>query len=295
MFMKKLLFLVNPITARATVTPHLIDIIDIFEKSGYDVTIHITKRRDDIREMMMSVGSYYDTVVCAGGDGTLNETVSGVIKLDKKPKIGYIPSGTTNDFAQSWGIPKKPLDAAKSIVTTDPVPTDVSVFCGRPFVYVAAFGAFTEVSYQTPQQLKQSLGRTAYIVEGIKSLATIRPWKLKIEHDSGTVEGEFFYGMISNTRRVGGFELKMKEQISISDGLMEVILVRKPDKPVDNAKMLGAVLAQDTHSEFITFEHTKNIRFTGEADLPWTVDGENGGIVRKGDVTILERAIELFF
>ena len=115
--MKKLLFFINPITARATVTPYLIDIVDIFEKSGYDVTVHITKRRDDIREMIEAVGSAFDTVVCAGGDGTLNETVSGVIRLDKKPKIGYIPSGTTNDFAQSWGIPKKPLDAARSIVS----------------------------------------------------------------------------------------------------------------------------------------------------------------------------------
>lgn len=293
--MKKLLFLINPVTAKTTITPHLIDIIDIFEKGGYDVTVHVTKRKNDTREITEAVGSAYDVVVCTGGDGTLNETVSGVIGLAKKPRIGYIPAGTTNDFATSWGIPKKPLDAARSIVSTEPVPTDVSIFCGRPFVYVAAFGAFTEVSYQTPQQLKQSLGRTAYIFEGIKSLGTIRPWKLKIDHDNGTVEGEFLYGMISNTRRVGGFELKMKDAISISDGLMEVILIRKPEKTVDNAKMLGAVLAQDTQSEYITFAHTKNIRFTSDEELPWTVDGENGGIVKSGEVSILEHAIELYF
>lgn len=293
--MKKLLLLINPVTAKTALAPHLIDIIDIFEKGGYDVTIHITKRKNDTREITEAVGAAYDIVVCGGGDGTLNETVSGVIGLAKKPRIGYIPAGTTNDFALSWGIPKKPIEAAHSIVSTDPVPTDVSIFCGRPFVYVAAFGAFTEVSYQTPQQLKQSLGRTAYIFEGIKSIGTIRPWKLKIEHDNGAVEGEFLYGMISNTRRVGGFELKMKDNISISDGLMEVILVKKPDKPSDNAKMLGAVLAQDTHSEFITFAHTKSIRFTTDEDMPWTVDGENGGIVRSGEVNILEHAIELYF
>lgn len=295
MGMKKLLFLINPVTAKTALSPYLIDIIDIFEKGGYDVTIHVTKRKNDTREITEAIASAYDIVVCSGGDGTLNETVSGVIGLQKKPRIGYIPAGTTNDFALSWGIPKKPLDAARSIVSTEPVPTDVSIFCGRPFVYVVAFGAFTEVSYQTPQQLKQSLGRTAYIFEGIKSLGTIRPWRLKIEHDNGTVEGEFFYGMISNTRRVGGFELKMKNAISIFDGLMEVILVRKPEKPADNAKMLGAVLAQDTQSEYITFAHTKNIRFTSDEDLPWTVDGENGGIVKSGEVSILEHAIELYF
>ncbi len=293
--MKKMLIIINPVTAKTTVSPWLVDMIDIFERGGYDVTVHVTKKRNDTREITQALGSYFDTVVCVGGDGTLNETVSGVIGLKNKPKIGYIPAGTTNDFANSWGIPKKPLDAARSIVTTLPVPTDVSLFCGRPFVYVAAFGAFTEVSYQTPQQLKQNFGRSAYIFEGIKSLATIRPWRLKIEHDNGTVEGEFYYGMISNTRRVGGFELKMKNDISISDGKMEVILVKKPDRPTQNAKMLGAVLVQDTRSEFITFEHTKNMSFTSDQNLPWTVDGENGGIVQNGQVNVLEHAVELFF
>lgn len=293
--MKKLLLIINPITAKTTLSPYLIDVIDIFEKGGYDVTVHITKQKGDTKVITETIGSEFDIVVCSGGDGTLNEAVSGILELKDRPKVGYIPAGTTNDFATSWGIPKKPIEAAKSIVSTEPVPTDVSVFCGRPFVYVAAFGAFTEVSYQTPQQLKNSLGRTAYIFEGIKSLATIRPWKLKIEHDNGTVEGEFLYGMISNTRRVGGFELKMKDDISISDGLMEVVLVKKPAHPSEGAKMLGAVLAQDTQSEYITFAHTKNIRFVSDEDLPWTVDGENGGIVKSGDVTILEHAIELYF
>lgn len=292
--MKKLLFIVNPVTARADITPHMIDVIDLFEKHNFEVTVHITQNADDARNITAALGEYYDVVVAAGGDGTLNQTVSGIFGLKKKPKLGYIPAGTTNDFALSWGIPKEPLKAAESIVTTDPVPTDVSLFCGRPFIYVAAFGAFTEVSYQTSQQLKQSLGRTAYIVEGIKSLNTIKPWKMRIEHDSGVVDGEFLYGMISNTRRVGGFELKMKENISISDGLMEVILIKKPDNPTDNAKMLGAVLAQDTSSEFIKFAHTRRVKFESEFALPWTVDGENGGSFNSGSAEIVEHAIELF-
>ncbi|MBE6541723.1 MAG: YegS/Rv2252/BmrU family lipid kinase [Ruminococcaceae bacterium] len=294
-YMKKLLLIINPVTAKVTISPHLVDIVDIFEKSGYDVNIHISKRKNDIKEVTEQTGSNYDVVVCSGGDGTLNETVSGVLKLDKKPKIGYIPAGTTNDFAQSWGIPRKPLDAAKSIVSTDPIKTDVSMFCGRPFIYVAAFGAFTKVSYQTPQQMKRNLGYTAYLFEGIKSIGTIRPWKMELKHDHGTVEGEFLYGMISNTRKIGGFDLKMKNDISISDGLMEVILVKKPQNPADNPKMLGAVLSQDTSSEYITFEHVKQIEFTTDERLPWTVDGEDGGIVKQGKVEIIERAIELFY
>lgn len=201
MRMKKLLLIINPVTARATITPHLIDVIDTFEKGGYAVDVHITKKKNDACELITAVGGEYDTVVCAGGDGTLNETVTGVMRLEKKPCVGYIPAGTTNDFAGSWGIPKNPLNAAKSIVSSTPANTDVSLFCGKPFVYVAAFGVFTEASYQTPQQLKQSLGRTAYIIEGIKSLASIKPWKVRIEHDEGVDEGEFLYGMISNTRR----------------------------------------------------------------------------------------------
>ena len=293
--MKKLLLIINPVTAKTTISPYLIDMIDIFEKAKYDVKVHISKCKHDITEIIEKTGSKFDVVVCAGGDGTLNETVSGVLKLDKKPKIGYIPAGTTNDFATSWGIPRKPIDAAKSIVSTDPIKTDVSIFCGRPFVYVAAFGAFTKVSYQTPQQLKKNLGYTAYLFEGIKSLGTIRPWKMEIQHDNGLVSGEFFYGMISNSRKIGGFDLKMKNDISISDGLMEMILVKKPDNPADNPKMLGAVLTQDTNSEYITFEHTKQITFTTDEQLPWTVDGEEGGIVKHGKVEILEHAIELFY
>ncbi|MGN1409274.1 MAG: diacylglycerol/lipid kinase family protein, partial [Eubacteriales bacterium] len=266
--MKKLLLIINPVTAKSAITPHLIDVVDTFERGGYTVNIHISQYKNDTCEITEQHGSEYDTIVCVGGDGTLNETVSGVMKLEKKPCVGYIPAGTTNDFAGSWGIPQKPLDAAKSIVSTEPSSTDVSLFCGKPFVYVAAFGVFTEASYQTPQQLKQSLGRTAYILEGIKSLSSIKPWKISIEHDEGSVEGEFLYGMISNTRRVGGFELKMKDDISISDGLMELILIRNPANHFDNAKMLNAVLAQDTSSEYITFVHTKNIRFHTDEELP---------------------------
>lgn len=295
MRMKKLLLIINPVTARATITPHLIDVIDTFEKGGYAVDVHITKKKNDACELITAVGGEYDTVVCAGGDGTLNETVTGVMRLEKKPCVGYIPAGTTNDFAGSWGIPKNPLNAAKSIVSSTPANTDVSLFCGKPFVYVAAFGVFTEASYQTPQQLKQSLSRTAYIIEGIKSLASIKPWKVRIEHDEGVDEGEFLYGMISNTRRVGGFELKMKDNISISDGLMELTLIKNPGNHMDNAKMLNAVLSQDISSEYITFVHTKHIKFETEEELPWTIDGESGGVVKNGEVAIAEHAIKLFF
>lgn len=293
--MKKLLFIINPKTAKAALSPYLIDVLDIFIKNGYKTDVHITQNKEDTEYTARTQGELYDTIVCAGGDGTLNAVVSGILSLSKKPHIGYIPAGTTNDFASSWGIPKKPLEAARSIIGTEPIPTDVSVFCGRPFVYIAAFGAFTEVSYQTPQQLKNSLGWTAYLLEGIRSIGNLRPWKMKLEHDHGVVEGEFLYGMLSNTRRIGGFELKMKNDISISDGLMEVLLIRKPTNTADNAKLLGAVLAQDMTSEYVIFAHTTYIKFEADEPIPWTLDGEDGGTIRCGEAKILEHAVELYF
>lgn len=293
--MKKLLLIINPVTAKAIMTPHLIDILDIFEKGGYSVSVHISQHKGDVTEYIVDHGEKYDTVVCAGGDGTLSETINGVLSIEKRPAVGYIPSGTTNDFAKSWGIPTTPLEAARAIVSTEPKKTDISTFCSKPYVYVAAFGAFTEASYSTPQNMKKTLGWGAYILEGIKSLPTIKPINMKISFDGGEVEGDFLYGMISNTRHVGGFDLKLKEEISLSDGFMELILVRKPEKTADNVKLVSALLAQDTTSEYIIFKHTKNVRFTSVEDISWTVDGECGGAMKEGCAGILEGAIEMHF
>lgn len=291
--MKKLLLIINPVTAKTILSPHLIDITDIFIKNGYDVTTYVTQNKDDTRRVAEERGSEFDTVVCAGGDGTLNGVISGVLNLDSKPVLGYIPAGTTNDFANSWGIPRNPVAAAQNIVRDAPTQIDVGLFCGRPFIYVAAFGAFTSVSYQTSQTAKNSFGRTAYLVEGVKSLAAIRPWRMKIRYDGGEIEGDFAYGMASNTRIVGGFPLKMKDKISISDGLMELILIRYPDNPADQTKMLGAVLAQDIDSKYISFLHTNRLVFESAEKIPWTVDGEFGGDVTEGEISVREKCIQI--
>lgn len=292
--MKKMLFIINPVTAKAMISPHMVDILDIFIKGGYDVTTYITQDKDDTKRTAAERAHEFDTIVCAGGDGTLNGVISGLLDLEKKPTLGYIPSGTTNDFANSWGIPRNPLEAAKNIVNFDPIDIDVSVFCGRPFVYVAAFGAFTAVSYETPQAAKKMFGHSAYLAGGIKSLSTIRPKHMKITHEGGVIEGDFLYGMVSNTRSVGGFPLKMKDAISISDGLMELILIRDAKMPGDQMKMLGAVLAQDTNSEYISFVHTSRVTFESSEEIPWTVDGEFGGNVTKGEIYVREKAIKMF-
>lgn len=292
--MKKMLFIINPVTAKGMISPHMVDILDIFIKGGYDITTYITQDKNDTKRITSERAHEFDTIVCAGGDGTLNGVISGLLDLEKKPCLGYIPAGTTNDFANSWGIPRNPLEAAKNIVNFDPIDIDVSVFCGRPFVYVAAFGAFTAVSYETPQAAKKMFGHSAYLAGGIKSLSTIRPKHMKITHEGGVIEGDFLYGMVSNTRSVGGFPLKMKDAISISDGLMELILIRDAKMPGDQMKMLGAVLAQDTNSEYISFVHTSRVTFESSEEIPWTVDGEFGGNVTKGEIYVREKAIKMF-
>lgn len=293
--MKRALFLINPLTAKATLTPYLIDIIDLFEKNGYTVQIHMTQNKGDACRTVSAIGDTFSLILCAGGDGTLNETVSGLMHTETKPPIGYIPSGTTNDFAVSWGIPTHPLEAARNIVQSEPLAMDVCMFGQKPYVYVAAFGAFTMASYSTPQPSKQAFGRTAYIVEGIKSLQNLRPWHIRIEHDNGVMEGDYLYGMFSNTRSVGGFPLRLRDEISLSDGLMEVILVKNPGNPLDNPKMLGAVLAQDIKSEYITFLHTSHLIFTATESIPWTVDGEFGGKFAEGKMSVLHSPIRMFF
>lgn len=293
--MKRALFLINPQTAKSALSPHLIDMLDLLEKNGYAIQVHMTQSKGDACRTVSALGDKFSLVICAGGDGTLNETVSGILQTEHKPPIGYIPSGTTNDFAVSWGIPTHPLEAMRTIIQTEPLPMDVCLFGERPYVYVAAFGAFTEASYTTPQPSKQVWGRTAYIVEGIKSLQNLRPWHIRIEHDGGVTEGEYLYGMFSNTRSVGGFPLRVREEISLSDGLMEVILIRNPDNPFENPKMLGAVLAQDIKSEYITFLHTKHVRFTATESIPWTIDGEFGGEYDSGEMSVLHTPIRMFF
>lgn len=293
--MKKLLLIINPVTAKAIISPHLIDIIDIFENGGYNVSVHISKSKGEVCGYVENNGSFYDTVVCAGGDGTLSETISGVLKLSNRPPIGYIPSGTTNDFAASWGIPKKPVDAARAIIEKMPRKVDISTFCGQPFVYVSAFGAFTKASYSTPQELKKSIGWAAYIIEGIKSVPSIRATHAKIEYDGGEIEGDYFYGMISNTKHVGGFDLKLKDEIALDDGFMELILVRKPESPADNGKLINSLLARDTTGEYFSLHHVKNAHFTFDEATEWTVDGECGGALTDVTGGILESAIELYY
>ena len=230
--MGKLLLIVNPTAGKARAKDNLLGIVDTLNKGGWQVEVHVTQSRLDAMETAAARGGDVDLLVCSGGDGTLSETISGMMRLKHPPRLGYIPAGSTNDFASSLGIPKRVLDAARNVVEGTPVPVDIGQFCGRRnFVYVAGFGAFTEVSYMTPQEKKNLLGHQAYMIEGMKSLANIKSYHMKVESDEFSMEEDFIFGMVTNTTSVGGFKGLVARNVRWTTGCLRCFLsglLRRP-------------------------------------------------------------------
>jgi YegS/Rv2252/BmrU family lipid kinase len=297
---KELLLLVNPKAGKAEVKQNLMEIVDILVKAGWRVVIRTTQYSGEVTDIIKAEGSRYSMVVCAGGDGTLNEAVRGLIDLAAQPMLGYIPAGTTNDFATSLALPKNNLLQAAEIVANGvPFCCDAGLFNLRPFVYVAAFGIFTEVSYSTPQQSKNVLGHAAYILEGLKSLADVKTHELVIATDGEVISGEFLFGMVSNSISVGGFKMNSKSKIEMNDGLLEVVLVRKPRNP---AELQGAVAAL-LRNEFTTLdEHratclytfrTQKLQVFSKESVSWTLDGEYGGDLQSVTISVKPQAYHI--
>ena len=226
---KKLLFIFNPHSGKTTIKGYVADIIDIFVKEGFDVEVYPTQRRGDATEKVVERGSEFDNIVCSGGDGTLNEVINGLMKLDKKPILGYIPTGSTNDFAQGLSIPSNMTKAAKLAVSGEDYSIDIGNFNDFHFVYIAAFGAFTEVSSSTPQDLKNIFGHQAYLIEELKQLTNLRTYNVKFDLDGDVIEGDFLYAMITNATSAGGFKGITGKDISLNDGKFEVTLIKKID------------------------------------------------------------------
>ena len=203
---KDMLFIYNPKAGKALIRNHLVDILDVFVKGGYEVTVYPTQARGDAIKKTKKKKDKYDIVVCSGGDGTLDEVCTGMMESKVKVPIGYIPAGSTNDFAASLNLSKNMVQAAEDIVNGDTFAVDIGIFNEDIFAYIAAFGLFTEVTYETDQQVKNVLGHVAYLLEGMKSLATIKKYKLKVMTDETVFEDEFIFGMITYSHSVGGFQ-----------------------------------------------------------------------------------------
>ena len=219
----------------------------------------------------------FDLVVCSGGDGTLDEVVTGMMKRKKRIPIGYIPTGTTNDFASSLHISKDILSAADTAVHGKVFACDIGTFNQDIFVYVAAFGLFTDVSYQTNQSLKNSIGHAAYVLEGAKRLSHIPSYKIKITHDGEVIEGEFMIGMVTNSKSVAGFKGITGKKVRFDDGEFEVMLIKKPKNPVELQEIIASMLIESFDTEYMYTFKAKNITFEAEGEIPWTLDGEFGG------------------
>lgn len=275
--MKKLLFVYNPHAGKGLLKPKVSDIVDIFVKAGYEVVIYPTQAYHDAYRKISMYTDHYDLIVCSGGDGTIDEVVTGMMEREDRVPVGYIPTGTTNDFANSLKIPKNILAAADNAVNGKVFPCDVGKFNEGIFVYIAAFGLFTDVSYQTKQAMKNVLGHLAYVLEGTKRLFNVPSYRLKVSHDGETIEEEFIFGMVTNSRSVGGFRNMVGKNVRFDDGVFEVTLIKTPKNPIELQEIMAALLIEQVDTKHMYTFKTKEISFESLEEIPWTLDGEYGG------------------
>ncbi len=278
--MKRMLLLYNPTAGKGAAAAQLSVIVDSFTKAGWLTTVYPTQEKGDATRAVRELGASFDRVVCCGGDGTLSETAAGLLELRRPPLLGYIPAGSTNDCAATLNIPRIYTKAAELAAGDGkPLHWDIGTLNGKPFVYVAAFGAFTEVAYDTPQDLKNTFGHLAYIAAGIASIPSITPYPMRVEFDGQVLEDEFFYGMVCNSYSVAGVRNLPTDRVELDDGLFEVILVRKPLSIGEIGASLQTLFrsgAMEEGSALLSF-HASSLKFTSGKAVPWTLDGEYGG------------------
>ncbi len=283
--MGKMLLIANPRSGKARIKNRLLDIVDLFIKDGWEVQVHITQQPRDASRAAKLYGGSVEFLVCCGGDGTLSETIGGLMELEKPPVLGYIPAGSTNDFASSLKLPKNMVSAAQCVLRGEHQLIDIGSFGGeKSFVYVAGFGAFTEVSYMTPQETKNVLGHQAYVFEGVKSIANIKAYHMRVESEEYSGEGDFIFGMVTNSVSVGGFKGLVPKNTVLDDGLFEVTLIQAPR----TADKLSDIVTHDIHRF-----RTAAIRFQSEEPVDWVLDGEFGGSETDVFIENLEKRIEI--
>ena len=291
--MKKMLFIMNPCAGLRRANRYLPEIIATFNAAGYEVTTYMTAHTGHGTEIAQSRAKDFDAVVCAGGDGTLNETVTGVLRSGADVPIGYIPCGSTNDFAATMKLPGNVVQAAQAIVEGRPVAQDVGRFGDRYFSYVASFGAFTKTSYATPQNVKNALGHLAYILEGIQELRQIHSIHMRFEFDGQVVEDDFLFGAISNSTCVGGVLNLDPSQVDMRDGKFELLLIRMPKDVNELRECIQALRSQKYDCAAITFRSVSNLTIYPEAGVDWTLDGEKAEGDYRIEVENLHQAVRL--
>ena len=300
--MKKALFILNPHSGKGQIRNHLLEIVDILVKDGYEVTVYPTQEQGDASRAMRERKKSYELIVCSGGDGTLDEIVTGMMQTGFKTTIGYIPAGSTNDFANSLRISSTMKKAAETVVNGTVFSCDVGRFNDDVFVYIAAFGLFTEVSYGTRQEMKNMLGHMAYLLEGVKHLQNIKSYHLKVTSvsengETTVIEDNFVYGMVTNSYSVGGFKSiagnVFKGKIALDDGLFEVTLIRTPRNPMELNSILAALAIQNIDTQYMYSFKSGRLVIESEEEIAWTLDGEFGGTHKEVTLTNEKRAMDI--
>lgn len=294
---KSLMLIVNPMAGRGSYRISFGDAMHVLAQGGYRTTLFFTAKRGDATRFAAAHAADYDTVACIGGDGTLSEVLAGLMQLDNPPPVGYFPMGTANDVATTLALPKNDtVAAARRILSGTPHPFDVGGFGEKDyFAYIAAFGAFTEVSYATPQDQKRTLGHLAYVLQGAAQLGKIEKIPTRIEYDDGVYEGELVYGSMSNSTSVAGIVHLREEMVSLGDGMSELVLVRDPGTIDAYGELAAAVLSRSFDSRYLTILHTKRAKFTFEKPIAWTRDGEAGGEHREIELCNYHCPVQLIF
>lgn len=291
--MKKLLFIMNPFAGQKKANKVLPEILMLFTEAGYEINISMTTGPGAATQLAAERGGMVDLVVCCGGDGTLNETIAGLLQAGLDVPVGYIPSGTTNDFASSLNLSHNPILAARDILEGEPVAYDICKFGDRYFCYVASFGAFTKASYAVPQTLKNALGHTAYVLGGISELSQIRNEHVRMEIDGEVVEDDFLFGAICNSTSVGGILTLPQNQVDMGDGIFEVMLIRAPRHLNEITDCILAVQNQTYNCGMITFRPAKAVKILADPFMAWTLDGEKADGYQEIQVENLHHAIKI--
>lgn len=274
---KKLLFIFNPKSGLGLIKNYILEIVDIMVKAGYDPTVYPTQARGDAIRKVRVDGANFDRIVCSGGDGTLDEVVTGMREADLHIPLGYIPAGSTNDFARTLGISSDMIKAAEIAVGEHIFPCDVGQFNDDTFIYIAGFGVFTEISYETPQELKNLFGHAAYILSAAKSLAAIPSYLMQIEANGEVIQGRFIYGMITNSISVAGFKGLTGKNVELDDGEFEVTLVKSPTNPMELNEIIGYLTGIIPETQMVYTFKSSYIQIRSRSSVSWTLDGENGG------------------
>ena len=293
---QRVLLMVNPMAGRRKIRNELLYVVDTLTKAGYETIIYTTQGKDATRDLLAEKDSQFDRVICCGGDGTFNEILSATMHWNKRPILGYIPAGTTNDFAAGLKLPSDIREAAVNIVRGTPHTVDAGLFNTSYFSYVASFGAFTETSYSTPQNFKNALGHLAYILEGIKEIPAFTPYTVCVEADGQIYKDSYIFGAVSNARSVGGI-LKISDSlVDLNDGVFEVMMIKMPKTLMDLSAIVTSLTSLNPlkyDPSMFLFLQTKELKITFEQEMVWSLDGERVSGGKEARIACIKDAFKI--